>query len=577
MTLRARPVARRRGRAGWDSGDRRNSLINLGFFAAIGVSVLILIGYAAWSWYDDHYGTAATVNGQVITKDDLRSRVTIESFRLDYIESRIQTLMAQGRITRSDGQQQIDFLNQRREQLASLTLDRLVDVSLMAKLATDNGVTVSDEEVDQQLIEEATTAEQRHVWMIEIDPRVDPVTGEVGDTQIREALGRAQRAYAKLAKGEPWEDVARTDSDSGLAPQAGDLGWLSEDSGYDKDFMKAVFAADLNTPTEIVKGADNSFRIGRSTEESPAEVDAGFDAEVADAGIKLADYRVAARGDVVRKKLSDKIVNDLKQPAAQRHVLEIYLPEPNASQVGTEPGVKVRHILFSPNDDPDKADDLKDDDPAWAKAKAEADAVYAQLKANPEKFDELARADSDEPSAKTTGGKQPWYYATSSVDAAFKDAIFKDGLKPGDLIAPVRSAFGWHVIQFMRGGTDVNTVWMGDLKSKATDEATFRQLARDNSEGPEAKDGGDLGWIAKGQLADDVDKAVFDTAIGSNSDVIDVASDGTYLIRVLAEETRTPTPEQIKIFEDSGFSYWYTRQKEAATIDYPLSSTDATG
>jgi parvulin-like peptidyl-prolyl isomerase len=118
---------------------------------------------------------------------------------------------------------------------------------------------------------------------------------------------------------------------------------------------------------------------------------------------------------------------------------------------------------------------------------------------------------------------------------------------------------------------------MGDLKSKATDEATFRQLARDNSEGPEAKDGGDLGWIAKGQLADDVDKAVFDTAIGSNSDVIDVASDGTYLIRVLAEETRTPTPEQIKIFEDSGFSYWYTRQKEAATIDYPLSSTDATG
>ena len=53
MTLRARPVARRRGRAGWDPGDRRNSLINLGFFLAIGLSVLILIGYAAWSWYDE--------------------------------------------------------------------------------------------------------------------------------------------------------------------------------------------------------------------------------------------------------------------------------------------------------------------------------------------------------------------------------------------------------------------------------------------------------------------------------------------------------------------------------------------
>ena len=48
MTLRARPVARRRGRAGWDAGDRRNSLINAGFFLAIGISVLILVGYAAW-------------------------------------------------------------------------------------------------------------------------------------------------------------------------------------------------------------------------------------------------------------------------------------------------------------------------------------------------------------------------------------------------------------------------------------------------------------------------------------------------------------------------------------------------
>ena len=91
MTLRARPVARRRGRAGWDSGDRRNNLINLGFFAAIGISVLILVGYAAYSWYDDHFGAAATVNGQVITKDDLRNRLAIENFRLDRKSTRLNS------------------------------------------------------------------------------------------------------------------------------------------------------------------------------------------------------------------------------------------------------------------------------------------------------------------------------------------------------------------------------------------------------------------------------------------------------------------------------------------------------
>src|SRR5437867_83150 len=135
MTLRARPVARRRGRAGWDSGDRRNSLINAGFFLAIGISVLILVGYATWSWYDDHFGAAATVNGQVITKDDVRNRLKIESFRLDYIGSRIQTLIARGRISQADGQQQLQFISQRRDQLASLTVQRLVDNTLMTKLA----------------------------------------------------------------------------------------------------------------------------------------------------------------------------------------------------------------------------------------------------------------------------------------------------------------------------------------------------------------------------------------------------------------------------------------------------------
>jgi parvulin-like peptidyl-prolyl isomerase len=573
MTLRARPVARRRGRAGWDSGDRRNSLINLGFFAAIGVAVLILLGYAGWSWYDGHFGAAAVVNGQVITKDDLVNRLTIESFRLDYIESRIHTLMAKQRISRSDGEQQIDFLNQRRQQLTNLTLDRLVDVSLMAKLAADNGITVSEQEIDEQLVSEATTSEQRHVWMIEVEPSVSPVTGEVEEEQKRQALGRAQRALARLKNGEPWEDVARTASDSGIAPQAGDLGWLSVDSGYDKDFMTAVFATSVNEPTDIVEGADGVFRIGRFTESSPKEIDPGFETELQDAGIKVADYRVAARGDVVRKKLSDKIVADLKQPSAQRHVLEIQLPEPNTSQVGVEPGVKVRHILFAPNDDADKADELKADDPAWAKAKAEAD----ELKAHPEKFDELARKDSDEPSAKVTGGKQPWYYATSSVDPAFKDAIFKEGLKAGDLLEPVKSAFGWHVIQFMRDQSLGEDEYLETLKTKATDEATFRQLAKDNSEGESADDGGDIGWIARGQLSDDLDTAVFETAIGANSGVVTISGDGSYLLRILAEETRTPTPEQIKIFEDTGFSYWYTREKAKADIDYPLGTSNTAG
>lgn len=577
MTLRAKPVARRRGRAGWEPGDRRNNLINIGFFVAIGLSVLILVGYAAWSWYDDHFGAAATVNGVVITKDELRNRARIETFRLDYIESRITTLRNKGRITEADAESQLQFLQQRRQQLSSLALERLVDVELMATLATEHGVTVEEADVEAQLIKEATIQEQRHTWMIEVEPDVDPDTGEIEDEQREAAQDKAEAALRRLRSGESWEDVAREVSTSGLAPQAGDLGWLSEESGYDEPFMAAVWAAEINEPTGVIEGEDDIYRIGRYTESAAEEVDGTYQAQVQADDITLADYRVAVRGDVVREKLSEKIVADLSQPGTQRHALEIYLPEPNASSVGTEPGVKVRHILFSPNDDPDKAGELPDDDPAWAAAKAEADAAYADLRADIDEFDEMAREESDESSAARTGGKQPWYYPSSSIDTAFKNAILAQGLTPGQLLEPVKTEFGWHVIQFLRPLGDGEAEWLQSVRDEITDEASFEQAAKDNSEGEEAGDGGDIGWIAMGQLEDQLDAAIFGTAVGSMSQVIASASGGTYLYRVLAEETREPTEEQLAIFEESGFSYWYTKQKEDADIDYPLASTTGTG
>jgi parvulin-like peptidyl-prolyl isomerase len=581
MTLRARPVARRRGRAGWDPGDRRNSLINLGFFLAIGLSVLILVGYAAWSWYDGHFGGAATVNGQVITKDDLRSRLQIESFRLDYVESRIQTLMAEGRLSATDGQQQIDQITQRRQQLASLTLDRLVDVSLMSSLATQEGVQVTDADIDAQLTAEATTAEERHVWMIEIAPVADPVTGKSTDDQKRNALVRAQEALGKLKAGQSWEDVAKTDSDSGIAGQAGDLGWMGQQSGYDEAFMAAVFAAKQNAPTGVVLGTDGTYRIGRYTEDAPSSVDPNFQASIVAAKISLADYRVAVRGDVVRKKLSDKVVADLSAPGPQRHVLEIYLPVPNASTVGAEPGVKVRQIVFAPNGDTTTSNQLPAQDPAWAKAKAAADAAYATLQADPSTFDAMARAMSDERSAKQDGGKQPWYYQSSTIDQAIKDAIFANGLQPGQLLPPVKSAFAWHVIQFMRPSTDTEAKFLTNLKAKITDEASFRQAALDNGEpnpaDPTETADGDVGWVAHGQLDPLLENAIFGPAVGHLSDVADVSGNGTYLFWVLEEKTMQPTTDQLNIFKNSGFTTWYTAKKTAAKIVYLIGSSAATG
>jgi parvulin-like peptidyl-prolyl isomerase len=568
MTLRARPFARRRGRAGWDPGDRRNSLINLGFFLAIGFSVLLLVGYAAYSWYSDHFGAAATVNGQTITNDQLRNRLRVENFRLTYFENRIRTLLAKGQLSESDYQGQLQFVQQQRSQLTAIALERLVDTTLQGTLAADRSIQVSEDEVSAEVAKDSTSPEQRHVWMIEIEPDVDPATGEVTPERRQAALDTANDALARLRDGESWEDVARLVSDSGIAPQAGDLGWLQEDSGYDEALMAAVFDAEINAPTDVIEGDDDVFRIGRATETAPAEVDSAFEVKLEADGITMDDYRAVARGDVVREKLSESVVAEMSQPGPQRHVLEIYLPEPNESTTGTEDGVKVRHILFSPNDDSQAAEDLPDDDPAWAAAKKEADEAYAALKDDPDRFDEMARENSDEPSAKDTGGKQPWYYPSSSIDEEFKKAIMAEGLQPGQLLEPVKTTFGWHVIQFMRATDAGETSFLNGLKADITTVGDFRRAARDNSESEDAEPDGDIGWVAKGQLTDLLDTAIFSTTVGQMSNVVTVASDGDYLFWILEEQTREPTEEQLKIFEDSGFQNWYTAQKEAADISY---------
>ena len=90
---------------------------------------------------------------------------------------------------------------------------------------------------------------------------------------------------------------------------------------------------------------------------------------------------------------------------------------------------------------------------------------------------------------------------------------------------------------------------------------------------------GDIGWIAKGQLNATLEAAIFATKVGSVSNVIAVPNDGIYLVKVLAEETRTPAGQQLDTIKSSAFSNWYTQKKDAATItrDPTLASSSSSG
>ena len=566
MTFRAKPVVKRTHRPQWESQDRRGFFMNLGFGLVVAAALLILVLAVAINWYNDHLAPVGSVNGVQITKDELKERIGVEVFRLDEATRRISTHVATGRLTEAEAQAQVGLITQQRNQIQVIALERLIDNRLQASLALEEGVVVTDADVDARLIEEATTKAGRHGWLIAVKPARDDGATSSTPEQIAAAKAKAEAAISELKAGKPWEDVAKTTStDTPSAPQGGDLGWIeAEDRTFDRAFVAALFAVEPGTPTAVLEGEDGVFRIGRVTEVQPDRVDPLFQTKIQNDGIELEAYRRVVSGDVIRRKLEDKVVADIIKPGPQRRVSQIYLADSGEVEADE---VKVRHILYSPKDDSAGAPTLPQDDPAWGAAETEAKATYDQLVANIALFDGIARSESDEASARGetgSGGKLPYFGPTSGVDENFLAAISKAGLKAGDLLEPVRTRFGWHVIQIMYGPPD--TAIMTQLKERADGGADFAALARDFSEGAGAAFGGDLGWIARGQLRDELIAAIFGVSVGSTTAVVTVANDGMYLFKVVDEETRSPEGEQLDQIRQSAFLDWYAEKKGAAAI-----------
>ena len=569
MTFRAKPVVKRAHRPSWEAADRRNMLLNIGFGIVVVAAVLILVIAAALSWYNDHLVSVGSVAGQSITKDDLRDRFAIETWRLDEAERRIRTQVVSGHLTEAQAQVQAQVIEQQRQQLEAIALERIIDNRIQAGLAATEGVSATEGDIDARLAEEATTPENRHAWVIEVEPEIADGATEPTAEQKATAKTKADQALADIKGGKSWDDVAKTVStDASTAPQAGDLGWLQgDDSQADEPYLRAIFAAAANEPTAVIEGDDGIFRIGRVTEIAPESVDANYQAKLTNDGIELAKYRAVVAGDVIRKKLEDKVVAEATKPSPQRHVQEIYVTQSDPGLA--DAAVKVRHILYSPKDDPESAagGDIPETDPSWAKAETDAKAAYEKVKADPSLFDATARSESDEASATGptgSGGKLPYFDAESGIDQAFKDAIFKPGLADGDILEPFKSAFGWHLVQIMYHPTDLEH--LKEVKTEADGGADFALLARDTSESETASTGGDIGWVAKGQLDEALTDAIFAAQVGKTTEPVVVEDDGTYLYKVLAEETRTPEGRQLEQIRAGAFDAWYQPKKEATEI-----------
>src|SRR5205823_9075809 len=80
-----------------------------------------------------------------------------------------------------------------------------------------------------------------------------------------------------------------------------------------------------------------------------------------------------------------------------------------------------------------------------AAAKKKADEIAADARKNPAQFAELAKKFSQDPGSAAQGGDLGLFARDGSMVKPFEDAVF--GAKAGDIVGPIQTDFGWHVIK----------------------------------------------------------------------------------------------------------------------------------
>ncbi|MGH2511866.1 MAG: peptidylprolyl isomerase, partial [Candidatus Limnocylindrales bacterium] len=496
MTQRAKPGSTRPHRSTTDRSNRQTLYVNLAFVVAILVGAAILLGAAVASYAGAHWAEVANVNGVSINRDQATAAANADLFRLTQQISQLRDDLAAGRIRQADFDTQNAGLTQAQQDVSSSVVDTLVDDELQRQLAQPLGITVSDAQVDAAVQADATLAEARHVELIAVTP-----DGGTTPTDQQKAIAKrtAESALAQIKGGTPFAVVARQFSTDPTAADGGDGGWVRQaTASEDPNLVSALFKLPLNGLTDVIVGTDGSYLIGSVVAIAPATTDTAYTQRMQDAGVSVDAYRSIVRSTLIDRALSARITLDATTKASvQREVSQIKID--TTSYTGPGEQVRARHILYTPGGiDPSTASPVPSDDPGWAFAQAQAQATYNTLKplvgtaALATKFASIAETDSKDPGSAADGGLLPYYDAGSGLDSSFAAAIFAPTVKAGELLPPVRSQFGWHVIMIDSIRPAPADRAAAVQKQAAAPGADFAALAKANSDGAEAAQGGDL-------------------------------------------------------------------------------------
>jgi peptidyl-prolyl cis-trans isomerase SurA len=252
-----------------------------------------------------------------------------------------------------------------------------------------------------------------------------------------------------------------------------------------------------------------------------------FTAALARDGMPYNEFRDEVRREMIIQRVQRNRVNSRIYLSDEE--IDAFLASPLGKRTLSDE-YRVGHILIAVDDEAQPA--------TVAKAEAEANSIYEQLKAGAD-FRQMAIAHSSDSRA-LEGGDLGWRKA-GELPSLFAEQVF--ALEVGQTAAPIRSGSGFHIVQLLekRGaGTEVVEqahvrhilVKPSEIRSEADTQALiedihrrlvagedFAALARLYSEDPgSALAGGDLGWAEPEKFTQEFADVMRETPTGKLSE-----------------------------------------------------------
>ena len=566
MSFRNRPVLDRKHRPRWQDELRTQRLIVAGFAIAIAMA-LGIFGATAWSsFWDANLRPVASVGGTEFDREQLaaRERVLTAERSAQFADLQSQLVGARDQII----QQQMQQLSASITSATGDATNSLVEGQVLESRAGELGITVSEQQVDAEIAKRRARPLRVGLSVILLEAKAAaPAAGQPAakptEADFKRAQQAAEAALKRVKAGEDFAAVAREVSADATAQTGGKIGLVADGDATYGEYVKDVGAAAKDAVVGPVR-TDLGYVLLKVDERVPGGTDDTLVKLLTSSGVAGDAYRGYIRDEVLRQAYRDHFANKVVAATqAQRRVAQIFVAAGPAAPVRE---VRVRHILIQPL--PDQQDQSTATDQQWAAALKKATALRTTLAAPDADWFAIAAEESSDPGSKDRGGDLGWQDPTSTQFVPeFGDAIKK--LKVGELSEPVRTQFGYHLIEVSAERNSPGQEAADLVIQLRKDPGSFGKVARQVSEdaASAAKDG-ELGWVAHYELDPALEAAIFALdKVGDISDPVALPAGGTYIFKLLEVSDSRAVPEgRLKTIRSSGFDRWLTEIKRPAKI-----------